>query len=423
MAAPGFFRNNGALTVDGIDLGLLAAEHGTPLWVTSGAAIRAAYAELVQGLGSALGDRFRLHYAVKANDNQAVLSLLRGLGAGADVVSIGEVERALAAGFAPADILFSGVGKDAPALERAIALGLHQINIESEGEFRRIAAIATRSGRTVDLAFRLNPDVASGTHAKIATGGAETKFGLDAATVARLYAEAAAHPQLRPRGLAVHIGSQLGSFAPYAEAFEAVGTLARALLAAGLPVERLDLGGGFGIAYRSGQQPLDIASFAAGVAKLLGDLPVRFAFEPGRRLVAAAGALVARVTDIKQGGRRFVVLDAAMNELMRPALYDAWHSIVPVGRAEGRALQTVDVVGQVCETGDIFASQRELPALEEGEAVAILDAGAYGAAMSSTYNARPLAAQLLVDEGRVAVVRARQSIAALIAADSVPDWL
>lgn len=425
MTPVGFVRDAaGVLAVDGQDIAALAEEHGTPLWITSGDAIRAAYADMQAGLAEGLGARpFRLHYAMKANDNQAVLSLLRSLGAGVDVVSVGEVERALAAGFQPGDIVFSGVGKDEGSLARAIELGIHQINVESEGEFRRIARLVTERQRAAVLAFRVNPDVTGDTHAKISTGGAETKFGLDAATVARLYAEAAAHDWLKPVGLAVHIGSQLASFEPFVAAYAALGALARQLLAAGLPLERLDLGGGFSIAYRAGQTPLDMRSFAAGVAEVLGDLPVQFAFEPGRRLVAPAGALISRVTDIKQGGRRFVVLDAAMTELMRPALYEAWHGIVPVASPEGRAMETVDIVGQVCETGDIFAAQREMPALAEGELVALLDAGAYGATMSSTYNARPLAAQLLVDGGRVAVTRARQTLAALIAADSVPDWL
>lgn len=411
------------LMVEGVPLARIAAGHGTPTWVYAASAIAGRYRALAAALAEA-GVEARIHYAMKANDALAIARLLGTLGAGADVVSGGEFHAARAAGIAPADIVFSGVGKTEAELRVALAAGVGQINVESAEELAMLDAIARSMGLRAPVALRVNPDVDAGTHAKITTGRAENKFGIPIDTAAALYARAASSPGIRVRGVAVHIGSQVTALAPFRAAYARLAGLVRALRAEGLPVGHIDCGGGLGIPYRNEPVPSPLA-FAHLLRETLGPLGATLMMEPGRWLVGPAGLLLARVILEKQGAsRRFVILDAAMNDLIRPALYESWHAIVPVSAACWHApLAPADVVGPVCESGDTFASGRMLPALAPGETVAILDAGAYGAVMSSTYNARPLAAAVMVQAGEVAVIRRRQGVEALIAQDVMPPWL
>ncbi|WP_337877434.1 diaminopimelate decarboxylase [Elioraea sp.] len=411
------------LMVEGVPLARIAAEHGTPTWVYAASTIAGRYRALASALAEA-GLAARIHYAMKANDALAIVRLLAALGAGADVVSGGEFHLARAAGIAPPDIVFSGVGKTEDELRAALAAGVGQINVESAEELAMLDALATSMGRSAPVALRVNPDVDAGTHAKITTGRAENKFGIPIGEAPALYARAAGSRGLRVRGVAVHIGSQITALAPFRAAYARLAELVRALRAEGLPVERIDCGGGLGIPYRDEPAP-SADAFAHLLRETLGPLGVTLMLEPGRWLVGPAGLLLARVVLEKHGtSRRFVILDAAMNDLIRPALYEAWHAIVPVAATRWHAPATpADVVGPVCESGDTFATARMLPALPPGELVAILDAGAYGAVMSSTYNARPLAGAVMVRAGEAAVIRRRQPVEALIAQDVIPHWL
>jgi diaminopimelate decarboxylase len=411
------------LLLEGVPLHAIADALGTPTWVYSAGAMRARIRALAAALDQA-GLTARIHYAVKANDHLAVLRLFAAEGLGADVVSGGEFLRARAAGIPAAAMVFSGVGKSDDELRLAVSAGSCQINVESAEELDRLSAIAVATGGTARVALRVNPDVAAATHTKIATGRAGDKFGIAHADIPALYARAARLPGLRPVGLAVHVGSQIMQMAPFAAAFARVGNLVADLRAAGETVDTIDCGGGLGIGYRNEPAALP-AALAATIARAFGRLDVTVALEPGRWLVAQAGLLLAGVIQEKRaGGHRFVVLDAAMNDLVRPAMYDAWHGIVPVSAADAvAATSPADVVGPVCESSDFFARGRDLPAFGPASRVAILDAGAYGAAMSSTYNARPLAAAALVDGARWATIRARQPVENLWAADLLPDWL
>ncbi len=405
------------LMLDEVPLARLAYEHGTPLWVYSDVVLTARYRALETALARAALSA-RIHFALKANDTLALLRRLAALGAGADVVSIGEYEAARRAGFAPQAIVFSGVGKTEAEISTALAGGLGQINVESAEEMQRIAAIAARLGLRAPIALRVNPDVDAGTHAKITTGKADNKFGIPSDRIVQLYAEAMATPSLRPVGLAVHIGSQILTLEPYRRAYGRLAELLRTLLARGFPVERIDVGGGLGIPYGTEPAPLP-AAFASVLSQAFGAFCLPVILEPGRWLVGPAGLLLARVVLQKHGAaRRFVVLDAGMNDLLRPALYDAWHGIVPVDAARLNAPVTpADVVGPVCETGDTFARERALPEFAPGDLVAILDAGAYGAVMSSAYNLRPRAAAVLVAGGIAHLVRRRQTIDDLLSHD------
>ena len=340
------------------------------------------------------------------------------------MVSGGELRRALATGIPGARIVFSGVGKTPAEMVAALDAGISQFNVESEPELDALAALAAARGATADIALRINPDVDATTHAKITTGRHDNKFGIAIDRAAAVYARAHALAGVRPVGIAVHIGSQLTALGPFEAAFRAVADLVGALRGAGHEVARLDLGGGLGIAY-AGEAPPSLGDYAALVRRTVGGLDCALVFEPGRRLVAAAGVLVCRVVYVKDGGsRRFIVVDAAMNDLLRPALYEAWHDIVPVrAPAAGAPTDPADVVGPICETGDTFAAARELPALAADELVVIRDAGAYGAVMASTYNGRPLVPEVLVSDARFAVVRERPSEDAMLALDQVPDWL
>jgi diaminopimelate decarboxylase len=407
------------LLLEGVPLARIAQLLGTPAWVYSAGTMRARLAELQAALA---GLDSEIHYAVKANDHLAVLRLFAAGGAGADVVSEGELRRARAAGIPAAHIVFSGVGKTERELRLALAEDIEQINVESAEELEMLSAVAAAMGRTARVALRINPDVDAGTHAKITTGTAENKFGIPYGEAVALYAHAATLPGIRPVGLALHIGSQILSIAPYRAAYARAAELVHALRARGLPVERLDCGGGLGIGY--GDEPgAPVAAYAGMLKASLGNLGVRLMLEPGRWLVGPAGVLLASVVLVKGHGR-FVVLDAAMNDLARPAMYDAWHGIVPVAAAGLHGpTAPVDVVGPVCESSDIFARGRALPLLRAGATVAILDAGAYGAVMSSTYNARVLAPIAMVDGADWAVIRDRQDHAALWAGERVPAFL
>jgi diaminopimelate decarboxylase len=412
------------LTMEEVPLAAIARAVGTPTWVYSAGTLRRRYGALRAALADAQVPA-EIHFAVKANPNLAVLRTLAAEGAGADIVSEGELRLALAAGIDPSHIVFSGVGKTAAELRFAIAHGIGQINAESAEEVAMISAAATALGRTADVALRVNPDVDAKTHAKITTGRSENKFGVAIEDAPDLYARMAATPGVNPVGVAVHIGSQItAGMSAYATAYRALADLVHGLRARGLKVERVDCGGGLGIPYRHEPAPSP-AALAGAIRASLGNIGAKLMVEPGRWISGPAGVLLASVVIEKRtGSRRFVILDAAMNDLVRPAMYDAWHGILPVSPRDHVAPTTpCDVVGPVCETGDTFARNRGLPVLEPGSLVAFLDAGAYGAAMSSTYNARPLAAEVLVDGARFAVVRERQTQEALLAGQRLPEWL
>ncbi len=412
------------LLLEGVPLARVAAQVGTPTWVYGAGTLRARLAAMQAALA---GLDAHVHYAVKANDHLAVLRVLAAGGSGMDVVSGGELARARQAGVPAGEVVFSGVGKTEAELRLALAEGVGQVNVESAEELAMLSALAQGMGRTAAVALRVNPDVDAGTHAKITTGRADNKFGVAWADAAALYARAQALPGLRPVGIALHIGSQITSMAPYRAAYARAAELVRALRAQGHGVEVVDCGGGLGIAYRDEAEGSPTA-LAGAMRAELGGLGVRLMVEPGRWLAGPAGVLLASVVLEKRprsgAARRFVVLDAAMNDLVRPAMYDAWHAIVPLSPVDAvAALSEAEVVGPVCESGDTLARARALPPLAPGARVAILDAGAYGAVMSSTYNARPLAAQVLVDGDRFAVIRPRQELEALWASERVPEWL
>ena len=420
-AAPGFAYRAGELHIEDVPLARIAGAVGTPVYCYSSSAIASAYHRFAQALAGAHAD---IHYAVKANSNQAVIRLLAKLGAGADVVSEGELRRALAAGVPPSKIVFSGIGKTKDELAFALAQGICQINVESVPEVELLSASAQEAGRTAEIALRINPDVDARTHAKISTGKKENKFGIDLAHAAEVYRRAAALPGLKPVGLAVHIGSQLTDLAPFEAAFQRLIDLALELRRSGLPVERLDLGGGLGVRYRA-EAPPPVADYAALARRLTHNLGFRLSFEPGRALVANAGVLLARVIYVKPGlTRRFVILDAAMNDLIRPALYEAWHEIVTVREpAPTASREPADVVGPICESSDMLALARPLPPVGPGDLLAILSAGAYGAVMSSSYNTRLLVPEVLVQGEEFAIVRRRPSYEELLGQDRIPPWL
>ncbi len=416
----GFEIRDGALAVENVPLATIAEQVGTPLFVYSAGAIRARYRALADALapvGAAI------HYAVKANSNQAVISLLREMGAGADVVSGGELARALAAGVPADKIVFAGVGKTREEMAAALDAGIHLFNIESEPELEMLAEVARSRGTTARIGLRVNPDVDAKTHAKITTGKAENKFGVPIERAPVFFARAAELDGVEPVALSAHIGSQLLDLEPYRQTYVRLREMAQALRAGGYGLTQLDLGGGLGIGYH-GQEGPDPKALAAIIKTELGDLGLELAVEPGRWLVGAAGVLLTRVILVKQGvTKRHVVVDAAMNDLIRPTLYDGYHRIQPVTRCDRPDAGPADVVGPICESGDYLAKDRPLPAVEAGELLAVRDAGAYGAVMSSTYNARPLAPEVLVDGDRWAVIRPRQPVEALIGLDRVPDWI
>jgi diaminopimelate decarboxylase len=416
-----FELNAGELYCEEVPLAEIAASVGTPVYVYSTATMCrhvAALRSALEGLADPL-----IAYAVKANPNSAVIATLAKAGLGADVVSGGEYRRAVAAGVASDKIVFSGVGKTEVEMRLVLEGGLYQFNLESLDEAQMLSAVATAMGRTAPVGFRVNPDIAAGGHAKITTGAAENKFGIAIGEAIDAYARIRALPGLEVQGVAVHIGSQLTSLDPLERAFTRVGELIGELRAAGHAISIADLGGGLGVPYDPGQPPPPSpADYGAMVKRVAGDWNVRLVFEPGRLIVANAGVLLSRVIRVKPGATDpFVIVDAAMNDLMRPALYDAWHRIEAV-KPSGR-LRTANVVGPVCETGDTFATARRMDDVGAGDLVVFRTAGAYAAAMASTYNSRPLTPEVLVDGSRWAVVRPRVDVEALIASDRIPDWL
>lgn len=407
------------LHAEGVSLRALADDASTPLYVYSSGALTARYQALADALPEAL-----ICYSVKANGNMAVLRSLARLGTGADVVSGGELRRALAAGVPPERIVFAGVGKTEDEMAAALDAGILQINVESEPELEQLGRIAAARGTSAPVAVRINPDVDAKTHDKIATGRRADKFGVPYEQAAALYARAAALPGIAVVGIAMHIGSQLMSLDPFGAAFDRLGDLARTLKAEGHDIRRLDFGGGLGIGYEDGDGP-PLADYAALVNKTASAAGCHAAVEPGRFIAGPAGVLLTRVIYVKRTGEKvFAIVDAAMNDLLRPSLYDAWHRVEPVVQpAPGGRTETVDIVGPVCESGDVLARGRDLPSLSPGDLLAIRDAGAYGAVMASSYNSRPPAGEVLVRGDQWATVRERQTIEAMIAAEPVPAWL
>ena len=406
---------------EGVGLAVLAGHEGTPLHVYSAAAIH----ERVHGLHAALaGLDATVCYAVKANSNQAILQLMAGAGVGADIVSGGELWRSLRAGIPAGDIVFSGVGKRADEIVQALEAGVARFNVESRAELELLQHIASVRGEVARASVRINPDVDALTHAKISTGKSENKFGVSIAEARSWFETAAQRPNVRLDGLHMHIGSQILQLGPIRQALQRLAGFWRELAAAGHEVASIDVGGGLGVRYREGEQALAATDYVAEIRAALQGFGGRILLEPGRYLVAEAGLLLTRALLTKRGEQRnFLVLDAAMNDLLRPSLYDAWHDIELVGDAAGREPLAYDVVGPVCETGDTFAVARTLPRCEAGDLLAIRATGAYGASMASTYNSRPLAAEVLVDGDRYAVVRRRQSFDEMIAGEQpAGEW-
>lgn len=418
-----FHYRDSRLSAGPVALAEIAAAVGTPAFVYSADAIVARYRAMTGAL-AAEGLDATVCYAVKANPHLAVVSTLAREGAGADVVSEGELLRAQAAGIPGQRTVFAGVGKTEAEMAAGLEAGILQFNVESEVELRTLDRVARDKGLRAPVSLRINPDVDARTHAKITTGTSENKFGIDHAQAGAIARQAADLPGIDLTGLAVHIGSQLVDLAPYALAFEKLAQLFAELRTAGLPLQRLDLGGGIGISYRD-EQPPEVAEYARVAARAVRDLGVPVIFEPGRWMVGDAGVLLARVVFVKQGvKKRFVIVDAAMNDLIRPTLYDAWHDILPLARPAPEApSQPVDIVGPICESGDLFATDRALPPVRPGDLLAICSAGAYGATMASTYNSRLPAPEILVAGADWAVIKARPDHATLLAQESLPAWL
>jgi len=407
-----FTRREGTLYAESVALPAIAARFGTPCFVYSRAALEAAYRAFDEALS---GRDHLICYAMKANSNLAVLDLFARLGSGFDIVSGGELARALAAGADPGRIVFSGVGKTEAEIRTALEAGILCFNVESAAELARVARIAEDLGTRAPISLRVNPDVDPRTHPYISTGLKENKFGVAYADAMRLYRDARASAHLDVAGLDFHIGSQLTDVAPFVDAFDRVLDLVDALEREGIRLRHLDIGGGLGIRYQA-EQPPQVADYVQAMLARLGSRPHKVLLEPGRALVGNAGLLLARVEYLKPGEHRsFAIVDAAMNDLMRPALYDAWHEILPVVQRSSPAAR-YDVVGPVCESGDFLGRDRRL-ALDEGDLLAVMSAGAYGMSMSSNYNARPRAAEVMVDGNVMHVVRAREPIESLFAGE------
>lgn len=418
-----FLYKKGILHAEDVAISDIAAEVGTPFYVYSTATLTRHFRLFDDALD---GLKHLVCYAMKANSNQAVLRLMASLGAGVDVVSGGEYRRAKAAGFPGDKIVFSGVGKTAEEMELALTSGIRQFNLESEPEVELLSQVATRLGVTVPVTVRVNPDVDAKTHEKIATGKSENKFGIPIGRASEVYARAAALPGLEVVGIDVHIGSQLTDLEPFELAYNKVADLTRKLRSEGHKIRRLDLGGGLGIPYeRSNSAPPLPVEYGEVIKRTVGDLGCEVEIEPGRLIAGNAGLLVAGVIYVKSGeDRDFLILNAAMNDLIRPAMYGAHHEIVPVVEAAaGVEMRPYDVVGPVCESGDTFTKGRDLPPLAAGDLVAFRSAGAYGAVMSSEYNTRPLIPEVLVHGDRFAVIRPRPSYDEIIERDVVPEWM
>ncbi len=418
-----FLYRDGALFAEDVAVAEIAAAVGTPFYCYSSATLERHYRLFDEALE---GVEHLVCYAIKAASNLAILKLLGDLGAGMDVVSAGEYARARAAGVPGERIVFSGVGKTEAEMRTALEGGIRQFNVESEPELERLNAVALSLGVKAPITLRVNPDVDAKTHAKIATGKSENKFGIPIAKARAVYAEAAAMEGLEVIGVDVHIGSQLTDLEPFRQAYEKVAALTEALRADGHDIRRLDLGGGLGIPYtRSNEAPPLPLEYGAMIKETLGHLGCEIEIEPGRLVAGNAGILVSEVVYVKEGeGRDFLILDAAMNDLLRPAMYDAHHDIIPVIEAEaGAEPARYDVVGPVCESGDTFARGRDMTALVAGDLVAFRSAGAYGAVMASEYNSRPLIPEVLVRGDQFAVIRPRPSLEEMLGRDSIPEWL
>jgi diaminopimelate decarboxylase len=419
-----FAYRDGVLHAEDVALPAIAAAVGTPVYVYSAATLRRHARVFREGLAGV--PRKHLAYAIKANPNLAVLRVLAREGYGADVVSVGEMKRALAAGMAPADIVFSGVGKTRAELAAALDAGIGQFNLELEEEGAVLARLAATRGLTAPATLRVNPDVDAGTHAKISTGLRENKFGVPIDQAPAIFDRLAPLVGLNLRGIAIHIGSQLFDLQPLEDAYTRVGALVAELRAAGHAITHVDLGGGLGVPYKAGDAPPSPAAYGAMVARVTAGWDVELMFEPGRVISGNAGVLCTEVVWVKPGvvhppGCPWVIVDAAMNDLARPALYDAWHDFQAV-RPTGERM-TANIAGPVCESGDTFAMGREIDTVAAGDLAVFRTAGAYGATMASTYNSRPLVPEVLVDGDRFAVVADRVAAEALIAAERVPDWL
>ncbi len=409
-----FAYKDGAMHAEGVALAAIAAQVGTPFYCYSAAALRAGWKEFADGIK---GMNASVAYAMKANSSQAVIRLFGELGAGADIVSVGEMKRALAAGIPARRIIYSGVGKKASELMAALEAGIGQINVESSAELETLNAVAGQLGLKADITIRVNPDVDAKTHAKITTGRKENKFGIDIDLAREAFALAGRLPNLNVVGVAMHIGSQLTSLTPYRDAIVRVRELIGQLREDGHSIERFDIGGGLGIVYAD-EKPPSIAEFMAVVARETEGLGCELSFEPGRRLVG-------EVILVKPGSAKtFVIVDAAMNDLIRPTLYEAWHDILPVRQPRPDAATIrCDIVGPICESGDFLAQNRDLPPLVAGDLVMVRSAGAYGAVMASSYNSRPLAPEVMVDGTRFAVTRPRPTVEDMISAERLPPWM
>lgn len=411
-----FTERDGQLYAEQVSLTELAEQYGTPLYVYS----RAAFTRHYQDYANALGDHpGMICYAVKANSNIAVLNVLARLGAGFDIVSEGELERVLLAGGDPARVVFSGVGKTPAEMRRALAVGVHCFNVESEAEVDVLAAVAAEMGKVARVSLRVNPDVDANTHPYISTGLKENKFGIDIAQAPRVYAHAQQLPSLQIVGVDCHIGSQLTDLSPFVDALDRVLQLVDQLADLGITIKHLDLGGGLGVTYR-GETPPAVAAYMQAIKNRLGNRPLALIFEPGRSISANAGVLLTRVEYLKPTPHKnFAIIDAAMNDNIRPSLYQAWQEIRPLRRRSGPT-QLWDLVGPVCETGDFLGKDRELN-LETGDYLAMMSSGAYGFTMSSNYNSRPRAAEIMVDGDRATVIRARETLASLTQGEALLD--
>jgi diaminopimelate decarboxylase len=417
-----FSYRNGILHAEAVNLQTLAADVGTPFYCYSTATLER-HVRVMQDAFK--GTDNLLCYAVKANSNQAVIRTMAALGCGMDVVSEGELRRALAAGVPARKIVFSGVGKTAREMALALREGIACFNVESEPELELLSSVAQRVGQRATVSIRVNPDVDARTHAKITTGKADNKFGISFTRASAVYARAAALPGIDVAGVDMHIGSQITELEPFEKAFRLMADLAVQLQKEGHNIRHLDLGGGLGVPYRgTNDVPPHPDEYAAMVKRTLGHLGLKYVLEPGRMITGNAGILVSRVTYVKDGTEKhFVIQDAAMNDLIRPTLYDAWHEIIPVAEpTPGQGEFIADVVGPVCESGDYLARDRTLPKLEQGDLIATMTAGAYGAVQASTYNTRPLVPEVLVKGHHWSVVRPRQTMEELIAMDRLATW-
>ena len=414
-----FTYKNGELFAEDVSLGQIAKEVGTPTYVYSRATLERHFMAFQKGFE---GLDHLICFAVKSNTTKAVINLFASLGGGADIVSGGEMARAIAAGVEPEKIVYSGVGKTEAEMEAALEAGILMFNAESSQELDILEQVAGRMGKKAPVSIRVNPDVDAKTHPKITTGMANNKFGLPMEEAFKAYKKASASEHLEVRGVSCHIGSQLTDVTPFADSLARLSGLVERLRAEGMKVSILDLGGGLGITYNQ-ENPPEPGEYAAALKETVSRLGVKLVLEPGRVLVGNAGVLLAKVlftkaTDVKN----FVVVDAAMNDLIRPAMYDSYHGILPVKESAGGTIKA-DVVGPICETGDFIARDRDMPAFKRGELMAVMSAGAYGFAMSSTYNSRPRAAEVMVSKDRWSVVRRRETVDELSRGEALPDWV